>query len=82
MDVTAPHQPRLDCQMWFAARAHYSHNHWLLNLVYRLLTQQTEGQWHTALFTSSCWVSQLTKPVSGGHREGTILSGPKLYPTG
>jgi len=29
--------------MWFAARAHYTHSHWLLNLVYRLLTQQTEG---------------------------------------
>ena len=42
-DVTAPHQPRLDYQMWFAARAHYKHNHWILNLVYRLLTQQTEG---------------------------------------
>ena len=41
--VTAPHQPRLDYQMWFAARADYSRNHWLLNLVYRLLTGQNEG---------------------------------------
>jgi len=39
----APHQPRLDYQMWFAGRGHYSHNHWLLNLVYRLLTQQHQG---------------------------------------
>jgi len=29
--------------MWFAARGHYTHNHWLLNLAYRLLTQQNEG---------------------------------------
>jgi len=29
--------------MWFAARAHYTHNYWLLNLAYRLLTQQEEG---------------------------------------
>lgn len=42
LPIVAPHQPRLDYQMWFAARGHYSHNHWLLNLVYRLLTQQHE----------------------------------------
>lgn len=42
LPIASPHQPRIDCQMWFAARAHYSHNHWLLNLVYRLLTHQPE----------------------------------------
>lgn len=42
LPIASPHQPRLDYQMWFAARGHYSHNHWLLNLVYRLLTQQHE----------------------------------------
>ena len=27
---TAPHQPRLDWQLWFAALGHYQHNPWLL----------------------------------------------------
>ena len=35
--LPAPHQPRLDWQMWFAALGNYQHNPWLLNLVYRLL---------------------------------------------
>lgn len=42
LPIASPHQPRLDCQMWFAARSHYTHNHWLLNLAYRLLTDQNE----------------------------------------
>jgi hypothetical protein len=33
----APHQPRLDWQMWFAALGHYKDNPWLLSLVYHLL---------------------------------------------
>ncbi|XP_063960788.1 lipase maturation factor 2-like [Lytechinus pictus] len=38
----APHQPRLDWQMWFAALGSYRHNPWFLNMVYRLLTDQPE----------------------------------------
>lgn len=38
-----PHQPRLDWQMWFAALTNYRNHPWLMNLVYRLLNQQTEG---------------------------------------
>ena len=34
---TAPHQPRLDWQMWFAALGSYEHNPWLLHLAYKLL---------------------------------------------
>ena len=34
---TAPHQPRLDWQMWFAALGNYQHNPWLLHLLYRIL---------------------------------------------
>ena len=34
---TAPHQPRLDWQMWFAALGTYEHNPWLLHLVYKIL---------------------------------------------
>ncbi|KAK3102953.1 hypothetical protein FSP39_015246 [Pinctada imbricata] len=40
--VVAPHQPRLDWQMWFAALGNYQHNPWFVNLVYRLLTNQEE----------------------------------------
>lgn len=36
---TAPHQPRLDWQMWFAALGHYQHNPWLLHLMYRIVTR-------------------------------------------
>ncbi|XP_074660631.1 lipase maturation factor 2-like isoform X2 [Tubulanus polymorphus] len=40
--IVAPHQPRLDWQMWFAALGNYQHNPWFINLVYRLLTGQKE----------------------------------------
>jgi lipase maturation factor 1 len=33
----APHQPRLDWQMWFAALGSYRNNPWLVNFVFRLL---------------------------------------------
>lgn len=33
----APHQPRLDWQMWFAALSTYRNNPWLINLCVRLL---------------------------------------------
>jgi hypothetical protein len=33
----APHQPRLDWQMWFAALGTYRENLWLVNLAVRLL---------------------------------------------
>jgi len=38
----APHQPRLDWQMWFAALSHYQHEPWLAFFLYRLLTNQPE----------------------------------------
>mmetsp|Transcript_8029 Transcript_8029/g.33792 ORF Transcript_8029/g.33792 Transcript_8029/m.33792 type:complete len:746 (-) Transcript_8029:47-2284(-) len=33
----APHQPRLDWQMWFAALGNYDRNPWLLHWIYKLL---------------------------------------------
>ncbi|MZH05935.1 MAG: DUF393 domain-containing protein [Nitrospinae bacterium] len=33
----APHQPRLDWQMWFAALSNYERNPWLIQLMIRLL---------------------------------------------
>jgi len=40
LPVVAPHQPRLDWQMWFAALGTYQHNPWFLNLCYRLLNNE------------------------------------------
>uniref|UniRef100_A0A7S4Q127 Lipase maturation factor 2 n=1 Tax=Alexandrium monilatum TaxID=311494 RepID=A0A7S4Q127_9DINO len=34
---TAPHQPRLDWQMWFAALGSYEHHPWFVHLLYKLL---------------------------------------------
>eukprot|EP00927_Polykrikos_kofoidii_P042217 TRINITY_DN36084_c0_g1_i1.p1 TRINITY_DN36084_c0_g1~~TRINITY_DN36084_c0_g1_i1.p1 ORF type:complete len:919 (-),score=116.73 TRINITY_DN36084_c0_g1_i1:67-2676(-) len=34
---TAPHQPRLDWQMWFAALDSYENNPWFIHLIYKLL---------------------------------------------
>lgn len=36
LHFVAPHQPRLDWQMWFAAFGNYRRNHWFVNLMYRL----------------------------------------------
>jgi hypothetical protein len=36
-EFVAPHQPRLDWQMWFAALGSYRQSPWLLNFCYRLL---------------------------------------------
>ncbi|KAA0189053.1 hypothetical protein HAZT_HAZT004676, partial [Hyalella azteca] len=35
--IVAPHQPRLDWQLWFAALGSYNNNPWLLSTAYRLL---------------------------------------------
>jgi lipase maturation factor 1 len=35
--VVAPHQPRLDWQMWFAALGTYQQNRWFVNFMLRLL---------------------------------------------
>jgi hypothetical protein len=43
----APHQPRLDWQMWFAALSNYRHNPWFVSLLERLLHGTLEV---TALF--------------------------------
>jgi len=40
----APHQPRLDWQMWFAALGTYHDNPWLVSLAYRLLQGEQSVQ--------------------------------------
>ncbi|XP_011631116.1 lipase maturation factor 2-like [Pogonomyrmex barbatus] len=42
LPFVAPHQPRLDWQMWFAALGTYNQNPWLMSLAYRLLSGQPE----------------------------------------
>jgi hypothetical protein len=41
-DFVAPHQPRLDWQMWFAALDTYQNNPWLINFMVRLLEGSPE----------------------------------------
>nr|XP_056702627.1 lipase maturation factor 2 [Euleptes europaea] len=40
--VVAPHQPRLDWQMWFAALGHHTQSPWFTSFVYRLLQGKKE----------------------------------------
>ena len=40
--ISAPHQPRLDWQMWFAALRSYEDNPWFVHLVFRLLQGQRD----------------------------------------
>jgi hypothetical protein len=35
--IVAPHQPRLDWQMWFAALGNYQSNRWFVSFMFRLL---------------------------------------------
>ncbi|XP_008550546.1 lipase maturation factor 2 [Microplitis demolitor] len=42
MPFVAPHSPRLDWQMWFAALGTYHQNPWIMSLTYRLLSNQKE----------------------------------------
>lgn len=42
LPFVAPHQPRLDWQMWFAALGTYHQNPWIMSLAYRILTGQEE----------------------------------------
>jgi hypothetical protein len=37
-----PHQPRLDWQMWFAALGNYQQNPWLISLIEKLLTGNSD----------------------------------------
>lgn len=40
--VVAPHQPRLDWQMWFAALGSFRENYWFQNLMVRMLENSPE----------------------------------------
>jgi predicted DCC family thiol-disulfide oxidoreductase YuxK len=42
-EFVAPHQPRLDWQMWFAALGDYRRNPWLINFCVRLLQGSPEA---------------------------------------
>ncbi|XP_012221862.1 lipase maturation factor 2-like [Linepithema humile] len=42
LPFVAPHQPRLDWQMWFAALGTYHQNPFVMSLAYRLLNGQSE----------------------------------------
>ena len=78
---SAPHQPRLDWQMWFAALGNYQHNPWFLNLVYRLLTQQSEGKTHTHIHmhTHTCKCHQSPKNPAKCHQWEVDKIGEDIY---
>lgn len=42
LPIVAPHQPRLDWQMWFAALGDYRRNPWFVNFLHRLLEGSPE----------------------------------------
>lgn len=42
LPCVAPHQPRLDWQMWFAALGQYQHNTWFVNLANKILIGEGE----------------------------------------
>lgn len=42
--VVAPHQPRLDWQMWFAALGHHTSSPWFTSFVHRLLQGKEDGE--------------------------------------
>jgi uncharacterized membrane protein YphA (DoxX/SURF4 family) len=42
LPIVAPHQPRLDWQMWFAALGDPIHDRWFINFMFRLLQGKNE----------------------------------------
>lgn len=42
--VVAPHQPRLDWQMWFAALGPHTQSPWFSSLLHRLLQGKRDGE--------------------------------------
>lgn len=72
----APHQPRLDWQLWFAALGVYNLNPWLISLAHRLLSGQPEvislldpsSAWRKSppkYIKASKYIYQYTTPVEG-----------------
>lgn len=58
LSLVAPHQPRLDWQMWFAAMDRYESSPWLQNLLIRLFQNQSDV---TELFLNNPFASQAPK---------------------
>ena len=50
----APHQPRLDWQMWFAALSTYQHDPWLVHLAFKLLTTTAGSNAGNSSFGGPC----------------------------
>jgi hypothetical protein len=50
----APHQPRLDWQMWFAALASYQSNPWLVHLIFKLLQTAQSSDESKSSSSSGC----------------------------
>ena len=60
--IVAPHQPRLDWQMWFAALGNYQGNTWLVHLVYKLLEQSASNSTVLSLINQKTYPFHGSKP--------------------
>ncbi|XP_045322149.1 lipase maturation factor 2 isoform X3 [Leopardus geoffroyi] len=81
--IVAPHQPRLDWQMWFAALGPHSHSPWFTGLVLRLL-QGKEPATHLfagpalQVLVLTSWGAEpvVATPVGRGILPTSVLGGP------
>ena len=75
----APHQPRIDWQMWFAALGNPEQEHWLWNLMIRLL-QNSEPI--TAIFDYNPFPDAPPVSVRARYYQYTFTSVEKRMETG
>jgi len=75
----APHQPRLDWQMWFAALGTVRENGWFVNLAASLLENKTDV---ISLFASNPFPSQPPKLIRARLYRYRFTTGPERAATG
>jgi hypothetical protein len=75
----APHQPRLDWQMWFAALGSYQTNPWFVNLAVRLLEGSPEV---AALLESNPFPNQAPRFIRATAYEYTFTDSQTRRQTG
>lgn len=83
--IVAPHQPRLDWQMWFAALGSYQRNPWLVHLVYKLVEQHPTNSTVLHLLDRSSYPFLDSKPaairISKYNYDFTRLNSPWIKST-
>ena len=92
--VVAPHQPRLDWQLWFAALGPHQSSPWFSALVLRLLQGQPDGQpgaqgtargargaRRASLGHGGLWGPRVWQGLPSHHSFGVSLFGSWVAPT-